>query len=89
MINFAKRSPFKSANMTGCSWSCLERVSQKTENQIRGDAKKSDSFGKRRGLVPDHDFRSKNYLFLFLLPFNPEASKACKNSQKKTVKQND
>ena len=31
--------------------------------------------GGKGGLVPDHNFRSKNYHFLFLLPFDAEAFK--------------
>ena len=32
--------------------------------------------------VPDHNFRSKNYRFLFLLPFDAEALKTLKNTIK-------
>ena len=33
------------------------------------------------GLGSDHNFCSKNYHLLFLLPFNPETSKTCKNTK--------
>ena len=32
--------------------------------------------------VPDHNFRSENYHFLFLLSFDAEAFKTCKNTIK-------
>ena len=34
------------------------------------------------GARPDHNFRPKNYHFLFLLPFDAEAFKTCKNTLK-------
>ena len=34
------------------------------------------------GLVPDHNFTKKKYHFLFLLPFDAEAFKTCKNTVK-------
>ena len=34
------------------------------------------------GLRPDHNFRPKKYHFLFLLPFDAEAFKTCKNTIK-------
>ena len=34
------------------------------------------------GLRPDHNFRPKKYHFLFLLPFDSEALKTCKNTIK-------
>ena len=35
---------------------------------------------------PDHNFRSKNYHFLFLLPFDAEAIETCKNTIQPTTK---
>ena len=32
------------------------------------------------GSRPDHNFRPKKYHFLFLLPFDAEAFKTCKNT---------
>ena len=43
----------------------------------RGGVKKSGTFG-WWGPRPVHNFRPKNYHFLFLRPFNPEASKSVK-----------
>ena len=45
----------------------------------KGGRKKSGSFF---GLVLVHNFRSKNYHLLFLLPFDAETSKTCKNTIK-------
>ena len=36
--------------------------------------------GGGRGSRPDHNFRPKKYHFLFLLPFDSEAFKTCKNT---------
>ena len=61
---------------------------EQVPRQDRGDVKKSVSFGLGGlfggggWLVPDHNFRSKNYHFLFLLPFDAEAFKTCKNTIK-------
>ena len=55
--------------------------------KIRGDVKKSGPFGWWGPLGggdsrPDHNFRPKKYHFLFLLPFDAEAFKTCKNTIK-------
>ena len=38
--------------------------------------------GRWGGSRPDHNFRPKKYHFLFLLPFDAEAFKTCKNTIK-------
>ena len=41
-----------------------------------------DGGGLLGGWMPDHNSRSNNYHFLFLLPFDAEALETCKNTIK-------